>query len=175
MLRERIGQRVRYRELLLCRPRAARLSSRWPRPSSAISIRHRDDVVSGEREARRQAAAVHLTRNRTREVGGLIKQAKGWKVSLYEPAMTIHLEMLNDHAFYYFGKEPGAGGLPTRRERARRVSAVGRHRLAGRGVPDDAARLPGANSSTSTATRSCRARPRRKCARSRDAAHPRIN
>src|SRR5262249_20233496 len=26
---------------------------------------------------------------------------------------TIHIELLPEHAFYYFGKEPGAGGLPT--------------------------------------------------------------
>jgi thiamine biosynthesis protein ThiI len=48
-----------------------------------------------------------------REIGGLIKQAKGWRVDLEDPALTIHLEMLPEHAFYYFGKEPGAGGLPT--------------------------------------------------------------
>ena len=27
--------------------------------------------------------------------------------------LTIHLEVMPDHAFYFFGKEPGAGGLPT--------------------------------------------------------------
>lgn len=48
-----------------------------------------------------------------REVGGLIKQARGWKVDLDNADFTIHLEMLPDHAFYFFGKEPGAGGLPT--------------------------------------------------------------
>ena len=48
-----------------------------------------------------------------REVGGLIKEEKGWRVDLDEPALTIHVEMLPDHAFYFFGKEPGAGGLPT--------------------------------------------------------------
>jgi thiamine biosynthesis protein ThiI len=48
-----------------------------------------------------------------REVGGLIKQAKGWTVDLEEPELTIHLEMLPEHAFYFFGKEPGTGGLPT--------------------------------------------------------------
>ena len=48
-----------------------------------------------------------------REVGGLIKVAKGWKVDLDEGELTIHLEMLPTHAFYFFGKEPGAGGLPT--------------------------------------------------------------
>jgi thiamine biosynthesis protein ThiI len=48
-----------------------------------------------------------------REVGGLIKQAKGWRVDLEQAELTIHLEMLSDHAFYFFGKDPGAGGLPT--------------------------------------------------------------
>jgi len=48
-----------------------------------------------------------------REVGGLIKVAKGWRVDLDEPALTIHVEMLPEGAFYFFGKEPGAGGLPT--------------------------------------------------------------
>ena len=48
-----------------------------------------------------------------REVGGLIKVAKGWRVDLDHPALTIHLEMLPDGAFYFFGKEPGAGGMPT--------------------------------------------------------------
>src|SRR5580765_3248319 len=48
-----------------------------------------------------------------REVGGLIKEAKGWLVDLDHPALTIHVEMLPEYAFYFFGKEPGAGGLPT--------------------------------------------------------------
>src|SRR5437016_2639659 len=48
-----------------------------------------------------------------REVGGLIKEAKGWAVDLERPALTIHLEMLPDRSFYLFGKETGAGGLPT--------------------------------------------------------------
>jgi thiamine biosynthesis protein ThiI len=48
-----------------------------------------------------------------REVGGLIKEAKHWRVDLDDPALTIHVEMLPDGAFYFFGKEPGAGGMPT--------------------------------------------------------------
>lgn len=48
-----------------------------------------------------------------REVGGLIKEAKGWHVDLDRPALTVHIEMLPDGAFYFFDKEPGAGGLPT--------------------------------------------------------------
>ena len=48
-----------------------------------------------------------------REVGGLIKQQRGWRVDLDNPALVIHIEILTDHAFYFFGKERGAGGLPT--------------------------------------------------------------
>jgi thiamine biosynthesis protein ThiI len=48
-----------------------------------------------------------------REVGGLIKEATDWHVDLGHPALTVHIEMLPDGAFYFFGKEPGAGGLPT--------------------------------------------------------------
>ncbi len=48
-----------------------------------------------------------------REVGGRIKDAKGWPVNLDHPALTIQIEMLPDEAFYYFGKERGAGGMPT--------------------------------------------------------------
>jgi thiamine biosynthesis protein ThiI len=48
-----------------------------------------------------------------REVGGRIKQAKGWTVNLDAPELTVHVEALTDEAFYYFGKEPGPGGMPT--------------------------------------------------------------
>ena len=48
-----------------------------------------------------------------REVGGRIKQARGWKVDLDEPELTIWVEILNDHVFYFFGKDKGPGGLPT--------------------------------------------------------------
>ena len=47
-----------------------------------------------------------------REVGGRIKQARGWTVNLDEPEFTIHVETLTNDAFYFFGREPGAGGLP---------------------------------------------------------------
>jgi tRNA uracil 4-sulfurtransferase len=48
-----------------------------------------------------------------RQVGGLIQEATGWRVDLERAELTIHVEMMPDHAFYYFGKEPGAGGLPS--------------------------------------------------------------
>jgi tRNA uracil 4-sulfurtransferase len=47
-----------------------------------------------------------------REVGGRIKEAKGWRVDLGKPELTIHVEALTNEAFYYFGKERGAGGMP---------------------------------------------------------------
>ncbi len=48
-----------------------------------------------------------------REVGGRIHEARGWKVDLTNAELTIHVQMLTRDAFYYFGKERGAGGLPT--------------------------------------------------------------
>lgn len=48
-----------------------------------------------------------------REVGGRIKDAKGWIVDLDDPAFTIHVEALTGEAFYHFGKEAGPGGMPT--------------------------------------------------------------
>ncbi len=47
-----------------------------------------------------------------REVGGRIKLARGWKVDLSHPELTIHVELLSKEAFYFFGKERGLGGLP---------------------------------------------------------------
>ena len=48
-----------------------------------------------------------------REVGGRIKLARGWKVDLSNPALTIRVEIMADHAFYSFGRDRGAGGLPS--------------------------------------------------------------
>ncbi len=48
-----------------------------------------------------------------REVGGRIKQARGWKVDLTHPALRVDVELLPREAFYSFGKEVGAGGLPS--------------------------------------------------------------
>jgi thiamine biosynthesis protein ThiI len=47
-----------------------------------------------------------------REIGGRIKQSRGWRVNLSEPALTVHIDLLTSDAFYFFGKEEGAGGLP---------------------------------------------------------------
>jgi thiamine biosynthesis protein ThiI len=47
------------------------------------------------------------------EVGGRIKDATGWRVDLGHPELTVHVDLMPNHVFYFFGKEPGAGGLPT--------------------------------------------------------------
>jgi tRNA uracil 4-sulfurtransferase len=48
-----------------------------------------------------------------REIGGRIKLARGWRVDLEHAELVVHVELLTDEAFYYFGKERGPGGLPT--------------------------------------------------------------
>lgn len=48
-----------------------------------------------------------------REVGGRIKDARGWDVDLEHAELVVHIELLSDEAFYSFGKERGPGGLPT--------------------------------------------------------------
>jgi thiamine biosynthesis protein ThiI len=48
-----------------------------------------------------------------RELGGRIKQARGWRVQLEDPSLVVHVELLTNDAFYFFGKERGPGGLPT--------------------------------------------------------------
>jgi thiamine biosynthesis protein ThiI len=47
-----------------------------------------------------------------REVGGRIKEARGWHVDLSNPELTVHVEALTNEAFYHFGKHRGPGGLP---------------------------------------------------------------
>jgi tRNA sulfurtransferase ThiI len=46
-----------------------------------------------------------------REIGGMIWRRGG--KSTCRTALTIHIEMLPTEAFYFFGKEPGAGGMPS--------------------------------------------------------------
>jgi tRNA uracil 4-sulfurtransferase len=48
-----------------------------------------------------------------RQLGARVQAAFGWKVDLERPSLTIHVEMLQEQAFYFFGKERGLGGLPS--------------------------------------------------------------
>ena len=47
-----------------------------------------------------------------REIGGRIKSARGWRVDLERADLVIHVELLSDEAFYFYGKERGPGGMP---------------------------------------------------------------
>lgn len=71
------------------------------------------DVATFRVSARRADKRFPLTSPQIeREVGGRIKAVKGWRVDLSNPAFTIHVEALTTEAFYSFGKERGAGGMP---------------------------------------------------------------
>lgn len=71
------------------------------------------DVPSFRVSARRADKRFPMTSPQIeREVGGRIKAARGWKVDLSAPAFTIHVEALTSEAFYSFGRERGAGGMP---------------------------------------------------------------
>lgn len=72
------------------------------------------DVESFRVSARRADKRFPLTSPEIeREVGGRIAEAKGWRVNLGRPALVIHVEALTNEAFYFIGKEPGPGGMPT--------------------------------------------------------------
>jgi len=72
------------------------------------------DVSTFRVSARRADKRFPLTSPQIeREVGGRIKEARGWTVNLDNPEFTIHLEALTGEAFYHFGKEAGPGGMPT--------------------------------------------------------------
>ncbi len=47
-----------------------------------------------------------------KRLGARIKGERGWAVNLSAPELTVHVEVLNDRAFYFFGKQRGVGGLP---------------------------------------------------------------
>jgi len=47
------------------------------------------------------------------EIGGRIVDALGWKVKLDHPELAVNIEMLSNQAFYSWGKQKGAGGMPT--------------------------------------------------------------
>ncbi len=72
------------------------------------------DVASFEVSARRADKRFPMTSPEIeRMLGAAIQRARGWRVDLNDPELTVHVEMLTDEAFYFFGKERGPGGLPT--------------------------------------------------------------
>ncbi|TAK16688.1 MAG: tRNA 4-thiouridine(8) synthase ThiI [Acidobacteria bacterium] len=47
-----------------------------------------------------------------RALGERVIAATGWRVDLSNPALTLWVEALGEHALVYADREPGAGGLP---------------------------------------------------------------
>lgn len=113
--REKVGERIRRTFGVANFSYAARAPLDIEAMSAAI-LRDLGDQTCGSFRvsARRADKRFPMTSPQIeREVGGRIKEARGWRVNLDEPELTIHLELLTDQAFYFFGKERGAGGLPT--------------------------------------------------------------
>ncbi len=47
-----------------------------------------------------------------RAIGSRVQDETGWRVDLSNPAFVVWVEVVPGRAYYYFDKEPGAGGLP---------------------------------------------------------------
>ena len=116
--REQVGERiranVRHRELLVRRPHRARSSTTIDASTILADLADRDvrDVPRVGAPARDKRFPM-TSPQVEREIGGRIKEARGWTVDLDDPELTIHVELLTNEAFYFFGKERGPGGLPT--------------------------------------------------------------
>lgn len=54
----------------------------------------------------------HSSSEINRRLGAAIVQARGWRVNLDEPDLTVHVEVLYREIFFYFERIPGARGLP---------------------------------------------------------------
>jgi thiamine biosynthesis protein ThiI len=113
--REEVGERVRRTFGIANFSYAGRTSLDVDALAAAILMDLGDRTCSSFRvSAKRADKRFHLTSPQVeREVGGRIQEARGWKVDLSNPELVVHVELLSDEAFYCFGKERGAGGLPT--------------------------------------------------------------
>ena len=144
-VRERLSRRVRHRELLARGPRAARRRRDRRRRSSRDLGDRAARVVPRLGAARRQALSAAPRREIEREVGGRIKQARGWRVDLSHPALDGPRR--DAHRRRVLLLRQGAG----RRRACRPAPAGGWPCLLSGGIDSpvaawrhDAARLPGA-------------------------------
>ena len=102
-----------------------------------------EDPASFRVSARRADKRFPLTSPQIeREVGGRIKEARGWHVDLGEAGADDPRRGADERGVLLLRQGARRRRAADGRQRARRVPALGRHRLAGGGVADDAARLP---------------------------------
>ena len=132
--------RLRHRELLVRRPRAARFSRRSPRRFSATwAIAHRRRSAC-PRGAPTSAFRSHRPRSNAKSAASS-RKPKGWRVDLDDAGADDSSRGDAGSRLLFFRQGAGRRRAADRDGRSRGVSAVGRHRFAGRGLPDDAARL----------------------------------
>ena len=112
---EAVGDRIRHTFGVANFSPAGRTPLDLDRLSAAILDDLADRSCASFRvSARRADKRFPLTSPQVeREIGGRIKAARGWRVDLENPELTIHVELLTNEAFYFFGKERGPGGLPS--------------------------------------------------------------
>ena len=126
--------------IFVCRPRLRRSSMRLAARILEASRRPAGRVVSRQRAPRRQAVSVHVAADRTRGRRPRSRRPGdgGWISSTRRS--RSHRDVAGPGVLLF---RQGARGrrAADRHRRAARLSALGRHRLAGRGVSDDAARL----------------------------------
>ena len=159
-VRAAAGAAARHRQF---RARDARRagSRRDCRRAVADAVRGRTrDELPRHGAARRQAVSDSVAGRSSATSAGACRRRPAGRSTCRIRTVTIRVEVLTADAFFFFEREPGTGGLPSRHERQGDVPAFRRHRLAGGGLAADPARLPRARSSTSTAIRSSRARRR---------------
>ncbi len=122
---------------LACPPtwtRSRTRRSRWSSGREAAPFR----VAAARADKRFPLASPDIERH----VGGALQQATGWRVDLVDPASGRRGRCRAGRSLRV-GRPAARAGRPAGgRERPRRVPALGRHRLAGRGVPPDAPRVP---------------------------------
>ena len=100
-------------------------------------------------------------------LGARVQAAFGWPVKLDDPELTIRIELRHERRVLLLRQGARRRRPADRRERPRGVPAVGRHRLAGGRVADDAPRLLRAPRPLPQLSDSSTRRRRRRCARSR--------
>ena len=113
--REEVGERVRRTFGIANFSYAGRTPLNLDALTAAI-LRDLEDrtCISFRVSARRADKRFHLTSPQVEwDIGGRIQAARGWKVDLEHADLVVHVELLSDEVFYFFGKERGAGGLPT--------------------------------------------------------------
>jgi len=112
---EEVGNRIRHTFGIANFSHAGRSTLDLDAIASAILTDLGDRTCTSFRvSARRADKRYPLTSPQIeREVGGRIKEARGWRVDLENADLVIHVELLTNESFYFFGKERGPGGLPT--------------------------------------------------------------